>query len=438
MAKRWQKPTDPEDGQTRTPATTVTNEESSRKKLQIGFVSKNFFDHSTGKWMRGMIRDFDRTRFHVTLIPLPPLHADKLAAAIQNAADKVFLPSGQWQEIRDQIAALELDVLVLTDVGMDTTLFALAFARLAPVQVGIAAAWPITSGIPTMDYMATFDVELATAQEHYTERLLRMPGILPYSLPEEQTALLGDLAKLWNPANAAEKVGNTAERDRLRFEFFGKLTAPTPSERVDAFTDTTETEKAVVYLCIQAPYKFHPDFDDILGEILRANRNAYIAVIWGKVRHWSQTWLARLHATLGEALMTRILLIPRIPGTKMMQLLAVADVVLDTWPYGGGVTSFEALAVGRPLLTLAYQTMPGRFTYAFYRKMGVLDCVAFSADEYAHKAIQLGLNSSYRADVSRRILAAAPSIFNDQVALRSFEEQIIAKFDERDSSRVEI
>lgn len=65
----------------------------------------------------------------------------------------------------------------------------------------------------------------------------------------------------------------------------------------------------------------------------------------------------------------------------MPKMLAAADVVLDTWPYGGGVTSFEALSVGRPLVTLAYDTMPGRFTYAMYVRMGVWDCVAFDASE---------------------------------------------------------
>ena len=37
--------------------------------------------------------------------------------------------------------------------------------------------------------------------------------------------------------------------------------------------------------------------------------------------------------------MAKVLLIPRIPATKMMKLLAVADVVLDTWPYGGAYLS---------------------------------------------------------------------------------------------------
>ena len=40
----------------------------------------------------------------------------------------------------------------------------------------------------------------------------------------------------------------------------------------------------MVYLCIQAPYKFHPDFDEALGAILRGNPNARVALVWGKVR----------------------------------------------------------------------------------------------------------------------------------------------------------
>ena len=51
--------------------------------------------------------------------------------------------------------------------------------------------------------------------------------------------------------------------------------------------------------------------------------------------------------------------------------------------YGGGVTSFETLLMGKPLVTLAHHLLPGRFTYSFYAQMGVYDCVAFNASECA-------------------------------------------------------
>jgi protein O-GlcNAc transferase len=129
-------------------------------------------------------------------------------------------------------------------------------------------------------------------------------------------------------------------------------------------------------------YKFHPDFDVALAEILRSGPpDSVVALVWGKVRHWTNALLQRFAKSMGPELTKRVILLPRIASSRMPSMLAAADVVLDTWPYGGGVTSFEALSVGRPLITLAYDTMPGRFTYAMYLRMGVWDCVAFNASE---------------------------------------------------------
>ena len=369
------------------------------RRIQIGIASKSFYDHSTGKWMVGLIRDLDRRRFEVTVVSIPPLRNDSLSNDIRAAADRFVTPTDQLPDIREAIAALQLDVLVLCDVGMDTTLYALAFARLAPVQVGMAAAWPVTTGIPTVDYMATFDVEIGTADTHYSESLLRLPGLLPYAAPvepsraEELAALHADSAQL------------AAARSDLGLPL-GKL----------------------VYLCIQAPYKFHPDFDRAIGSILRSGpADSVVALVWGKAEHWTNALLRRFQETLGDdaaALAQRIILLPRLASSRMPSLLASADVVLDTWPFGGGVTSFEALSVGRPVVTLAYDTMPGRFTYAFYVKMGVWECVAFDAEEYVQTAVRLGLNATLRAEVGDKIFGAVGRIFDDTAAIRAFETAI--------------
>ena len=136
---------------------------------------------------------------------------------------------------------------------------------------------------------------------------------------------------------------------------------------------------------------------------------------------------------MGVELTKRIILLPRIASTKMPKMLAAADVVLDTFPYGGGVTSFEALSVGRPVVTLAFDTMPGRFTYAFYVRMGMWDCIAFDANEYVETAVALGVNETFREEVSEKITATVGRIFNDQTAIRAFEQEMIAAVNERRS-----
>ena len=48
-----------------------------------------------------------------------------------------------------------------------------------------------------------------------------------------------------------------------------------------------------------------------------------------------------------------------------------SDVMLDTFPYGGGVTSIEAFSVGIPVITFNSEILAGRLTLALYNAMGI-------------------------------------------------------------------
>lgn len=87
----------------------------------------------------------------------------------------------------------------------------------------------------------------------------------------------------------------------------------------------------------------------------------------------------------------------------MMAEYADLDIVLDTLPYNGGITSLEALYMGRPVLTVAGTTLVGRQGAAIVDAIGhpgwaladanalVEAAVALAADPAALAAIQLGL-----------------------------------------------
>ena len=63
--------------------------------------------------------------------------------------------------------------------------------------------------------------------------------------------------------------------------------------------------------------------------------------------------------------------------------------------FGGGNTSYEALALGIPVVTLPSSFMRGRVTAACYHKMGLSDCVAESAADYVKRAAKFGVWKKY-------------------------------------------
>ncbi len=96
--------------------------------------------------------------------------------------------------------------------------------------------------------------------------------------------------------------------------------------------------------------------------------------------------------------------------------------LLDPIHFGGGNTSYEAFALGTPIVTLPSAMLRGRFTLALYKQMGVLDCVVATPDEYVALAVRLGTDRDYRRAMSEKILAAGEVLFHNRQAVRDVEE----------------
>jgi predicted O-linked N-acetylglucosamine transferase (SPINDLY family) len=117
----------------------------------------------------------------------------------------------------------------------------------------------------------------------------------------------------------------------------------------------------------------------------------------------------------------RVRFLPMQPNAEFLHLCALADVMLDPIHFGGGNTSYEGLAFATPIVTLPGAFLRGRITYALYRKMGLLDCVVETPAEYVERAVRLGSDRAYRADISRKIQAAADVLYEDPAEVRELE-----------------
>ncbi len=61
----------------------------------------------------------------------------------------------------------------------------------------------------------------------------------------------------------------------------------------------------------------------------------------GRHPSWLSQLQQRLRGSLGDLLLSRILFLPRMKNGLLMQHLAGATLMLDPFPFGGGVTSME-------------------------------------------------------------------------------------------------
>ena len=70
------------------------------------------------------------------------------------------------------------------------------------------------------------------------------------------------------------------------------------------------------------------------------------------------------------------------PMTEYMRTYQRIDVALDPFPWGGGITTCDALWMGVPVVTLSGRTAVGRGGRSLVSNIGLPELVAYRTDEY--------------------------------------------------------
>jgi hypothetical protein len=216
-------------------------------------------------------------------------------------------------------------------------------------------------------------------------------------------------------------------------------------------------EGANLYACLQHSKKLHPRFDAALRGLLEADPLAVVLLLEGARTHAAR-WLGAAAAAEvgappppededevsegaaggegavaaaaaaaerwgsfgpgGAALWRRLAFVPRMPHAALLSVVGVSDAFLDTFPWGAGVTSFEAFAACVPVVTLPDEVTVLQLALGQYRQMGLAtELVARNVPEYVHLASRLGADPLFRDAMRRRICSRKHLLFNQQPAV---------------------
>ena len=344
-------------------------------RIRIGFISKFFLpEHPMTKLFGGLVENLDRSRFDVSVFRFDPPDGNPLLGA----ARTIVLPDDLHQA-RSLIADARLDVLFYTDIGMDPTTYLLAFARLAPVQCA-TFGHPVTTGIANVDYFVSAqELETPDSGDHYTETLIRLAVVPTYfRLPAVSAA----------PPTRAE------------------LQLPQDSR---------------LYFCAQNLIKYHPDFDAVLGEILRRDPSGLLVLInSARSRQLGALLLERFRRTMPDAT-DRIAFLPFLKLDRLLGFLQCVDAVLDTPVFGGGTTSLEMFAVDTPVVTWPGAFARSRITHALYRQMGIDGLAARDGGHYVEIALRLANDAKWRAALRSELHARKGRLYENAAVVRELD-----------------
>jgi len=329
------------------------------RRLRIGYVSSDLRDHAVGYLMAELLELHDRAKVEVFAyycgIPAKDGLQTRIRAAVEN-----------WRDIRDlsdedaakTIAEDGIDILVDVNGHTRDARTAVFARRPAPIQVNWLG-FPGTMGTPYHHYIVGDDwITPPGAEAWYSEKILRLPCYQPNdrkrvvdaSRPTRAQAGLPDGAFVFCCFNGSQKI------TRFTFERWLKILQATPGSVLWLLESTAGAQ-----------------------ERLRA--------------------FAETHGVAPE----RLVFAPKMANPYHLARYPLADLFLDTAPYGAHTTASDALWMGVPMITISGRAFASRVCGSLVRAAGLPELVCETEAEYIELAVALAGDRARIAALKARL-----------------------------------
>ena len=329
----------------RTAAFHHDNDADPDRRIRIGYLSSDFRDHPAGHNLAPLFFNHDRSRFE-TFIYAELSTRDYMTDAFRERADHFHLtPHRTDAQLVEMIRADRIDILVFLAGYLDANRSLIAAWKPAPIQVSYHDV--ATSGLQTMDYWFTdpFCNPLG-GTEQFTERLVRVPRLLAYR-PIPDTPEPGPLPCLENGFVTFGSLNNPAKLNPEVLALFAETMAGVPDSRLllkyTGTFDSPDTRRR--FLSEFESRGIAPD--RILFRYKREDR-------FGHLSNYRDV-----------------------------------DIALDTFPFNGVTTTFEALWMGVPVVTLPGERFIARAAGSILRTIGFHEGIAGNKHDFIERVQRL-------------------------------------------------
>ena len=342
-----------------------------RGKQRIGVLLRNAVS-SPETWIwRAILRDLPCDEFDVTLFLT---EQNDLAPAGFEGCATVCLEEHSLASTVAAIRRAKLDVMLLGSGFHGHCFLAEVFAhRLAPRQIALAAVFPATTGFSSVDSFIVGKTSCPKLiEQDFCEEVLYAPG----------TAQPFDFAPD-SPINNAirAKVG---QRLGLGKEQVFLLNGASQEKIGDSVLRVWVQALAVDQKAVLFLYPFAPSWE----------------------QKYEPTAFAAQVTAVCEAQGVdprRIRILPRLPNAEFRQVLASADLYLDTFPFSGAPATAEALSCGLPVVAMQGKALRGRQASSWLIEVGLKKHVAKSQRDYVRIVTDL-MESPAGRDNARKLI----------------------------------
>lgn len=356
------------------------------QRIRLGIFAQHFGPQTETFFTISHFDQIDRKRFELILYACRASD-HPLEALCRERADRFeLLPEdlrAQAERIRDDA----LDILLLsTNMSVVSNTAALLGAmRLAPLQVA-SVSTPVSTGATHVDVMLSceWNEPEVDAAQHYTEKLVLMPGsvnIYAYQYDTELPSITPTRASLGLP------------------------------------------EDALVFFSGANFYKIIPEQSLTWVRILAARPDSFL-VLMPFNPNWDTNYrrlpfMARLHQQLQDNGVDpqRLIALEPVPTrADVHRIIALADIYLDPYPFSGACSLLDPIIVGTPPLVRSGPVGRSNHGASLMRLLKLTELVSSTEEDYVQAALRLAADAEERQRIHQTLLshgAASPATYFD-------------------------
>ena len=321
---------------------------NNKEKIVIGYYSSDFKDHAIGQLTVELLELHDKKKFEIIGFYNDSVE-DDITIRIKKSINKFYNIKNL---INSKVISLskELGVDIAVDLNGYTknSRVEIFSERFCPLQISFLG-YPGTSGIKNIDYLiADKNLIPEKNKKYYTEKIIYLPNCYQ---PSDSTRLVIDK----------------------------KLTREDFNIRNDQF----------VFCCFNTTHKINPKIFDSWVNILKKVNNS---VIWLLENNNISQKNLKKEAIIRKIDPERIIFCKRTSSKEHIKRYQLADLFLDTFPYGAHTTANEALFSGLPIITIIGESFQSRVCSSLLTTIGLKELITNSYDEYENLAINIAKN----------------------------------------------
>ena len=350
-------------------------------KIKIGFLSADILEgHSITYFLKSVLSNYDKNKFEIVLFLNSPKE-DQSTENFKNLVDKTINISNLNNvDVLNRSRELKLDIMVDLMGYTSRQRLELFKNRMANKQV-IWMGYCNTTGLKNMDYIIS-DPNLIYSNEEnlYSEKVIYLP-------------------KIWNA-----HCGFDFEREEN----------PPPFVKNKYFT----------FGSFNNFDKINPEVVSTWSKILKKVNNSKLLLKTSSKRLATKR-LEELFKK--EDVLESVKFIDRAEKfNDHLDNYNLIDIGLDTFPYNGVTTSFEAIWMGVPVLTMSGYNFNSRCGESINKNLNMEQLIAKDKDDYIQKIVNLTNNTDEYTNLRKSVFlnALKSPLFNTEDYSKSFFESL--------------